>query len=41
MSSETQMLEEFTQEEYKHGFTTNIEADQAPPGLDEDTVRFI
>jgi Fe-S cluster assembly protein SufB len=26
---------------YKHGFVTAIEADEAPPGLDEDTVRFI
>jgi Fe-S cluster assembly protein SufB len=26
---------------YKYGFVTDIEADTAPPGLDEDTVRFI
>jgi len=26
---------------YKYGFVTEIEADSAPPGLDEDTVRFI
>ena len=26
---------------YKYGFVTAIEADEAPPGLDEDTVRFI
>jgi Fe-S cluster assembly protein SufB len=26
---------------YKYGFVTDIEADEAPPGLDEDTVRFI
>jgi Fe-S cluster assembly protein SufB len=30
-----------TGEGYKYGFTTDIEADEAPPGLDEDTVRFI
>src|SRR4051794_41774274 len=29
------------QEGYKYGFVTDIEADTAPPGLSEDTVRFI
>ena len=28
-------------EKYKYGFVTDIEADTAPPGLNEDTVRFI
>jgi Fe-S cluster assembly protein SufB len=28
-------------ESYKYGFVTDIESDQAPPGLNEDTVRFI
>jgi Fe-S cluster assembly protein SufB len=28
-------------EGYKYGFVTDIEAESAPPGLDEDTVRFI
>lgn len=27
--------------DYKYGFVTNIEADEAPKGLSEDTVRFI
>jgi Fe-S cluster assembly protein SufB len=27
--------------EYKYGFVTDIEADSAPPGLNEDIVRFI
>jgi len=27
--------------EYKYGFVTDIEADQAPPGLSEETIRFI
>jgi Fe-S cluster assembly protein SufB len=26
---------------YKYGFVTDIESDTAPPGLNEDTVRFI
>jgi Fe-S cluster assembly protein SufB len=30
-----------SQDGYKYGFVTEIEADEAPPGLDEDTVRFI
>jgi Fe-S cluster assembly protein SufB len=28
-------------QEYKYGFTTDIEAEQAPPGLNEDIIRFI
>jgi Fe-S cluster assembly protein SufB len=28
-------------EGYKYGFFTDIESEQAPPGLNEDTVRFI
>ncbi|NUM89546.1 MAG: Fe-S cluster assembly protein SufB, partial [Bdellovibrionales bacterium] len=28
-------------EEYKYGFTTDIEADQLPPGLDERVIRAI
>ncbi len=27
--------------DYKYGFVTNIEADEAPMGLNEDTIRFI
>ena len=30
-----------SQEGYKYGFVTDIEAETAPPGLTEDTVRFI
>lgn len=41
MSKEIDILEEITTSEYKYGFTTNIEADSAPAGLTEDTVRFI
>ncbi len=26
---------------YKYGFVTDIESEQAPPGLNEDTIRFI
>ena len=27
--------------DYKYGFVTDIEADSAPKGLSEDTIRFI
>jgi Fe-S cluster assembly protein SufB len=35
------ILEQVTTSEYKYGFVTDIEADEAPKGLSEDTVRFI
>jgi len=35
------ILEQVTSSEYKYGFVTNIEADEAPKGLTEDTIRFI
>ena len=41
MSAETDELEQLTNQDYKYGFVTDIEQDSAPPGLDEDTVRFI
>src|SRR4051794_36785951 len=36
-----QTIRTLSQEGYKYGFVTDIEADTAPPGLSEDTVRFI
>ncbi len=41
MSKDDQILEEFASKEYEHGWTVDIEADSAPPGLNEDIVRFI
>ncbi|MEQ8924379.1 MAG: Fe-S cluster assembly protein SufB [Fulvivirga sp.] len=41
MSKDDQILEEFTSKEYEHGWSIDIESDQAPKGLNEDTVRFI
>ncbi len=41
-SSETlHTVRSLSQEGYKYGFVTDIEAETAPPGLTEDTVRFI
>jgi Fe-S cluster assembly protein SufB len=41
MSTATETIEGFVKQEYKYGFVTDIEADSAPPGLNEDIVRFI
>src|SRR5207249_506482 len=41
MAATTETLEQLAQQEYKWGFVTDIEADTLPPGLNEDTVRFI
>ena len=41
MSKDAQILEELTQSDYKYGFESNIEADSAPKGLNEDIIRFI
>jgi Fe-S cluster assembly protein SufB len=41
MSTETNTIEELANKEYKWGFVTDIEADEAPKGLSEGTIRFI
>ena len=41
MSDSMQVLEAQTQSEYKFGFTSEIESDKIPKGLNEDTVRLI
>ncbi len=41
MKSTTSNIQELTSREYKYGFVTPIEADQAPPGLNEDIIRLI
>ncbi len=35
------LLKEVSGSDYKYGFYTDIEMDQAPRGLTEDTIRFI
>jgi Fe-S cluster assembly protein SufB len=35
------VLEEFTGKSYEFGFTTDIESDKAPAGLNEDIIRLI
>jgi len=41
MSTETRNIEELANREYKYGFVTDIEADAAPRGLNEDIIRLI
>ena len=38
--SETEMLKEFSEKEYKYGFVSDIESETLPPGLNEDTIKF-
>jgi Fe-S cluster assembly protein SufB len=41
MGTETNTIEQLANREYKWGFITDIEADAAPRGLNEEIVRFI
>ena len=41
MGKDNQVLEQFTSKEYEHGWTVDLEADEAPKGLSESIVRFI
>lgn len=41
MDESMYILEQTVRNEYKYGFVTDIEADAAPKGLDENTIRFI
>ena len=35
------IIRDITSQEYKYGFTTNVETDVVPAGLSEDVIRFI
>lgn len=41
VSEEDKLLNEVTNKEYEFGFTTDVDADKAPPGLNEDIIRLI
>src|SRR5512136_109511 len=41
MSTATETIEGLVKKEYKYGFYTDVEADSAPPGLNEDIIRLI
>ena len=38
---EKELLEEITGSEYKYGFTSDFDTDEAPKGLNEDIIRLI
>ena len=40
-AEEEKLLNEVTGSEYKYGFISDLEADEAPKGLDESIIRFI
>jgi Fe-S cluster assembly protein SufB len=35
------VVKDVAAQDYKYGFVTDIEAESLPPGLNEDTVRWI
>jgi len=41
LREEKEMLQEVVDREYKWGFTTDVESDTVPPGLNEGVIRFI
>ena len=41
MSTPSSDLDVLTSQDYKYGFVTDIEAESAPPGLNEDIIRWI
>jgi len=38
---DTSSVDHFVRQKYKHGFVTDIESETVPPGLNEETVRWI
>ncbi len=41
MTTATDTIQELAEQKYKYGFVSDIDTDMAPPGLNEDIVRFI
>jgi Fe-S cluster assembly protein SufB len=41
MTDQPDEIQQHLDEGYKHGFTTDIEMESLPPGLNEDVIRFI
>ena len=40
MGNEVDILEKVTSGDYKYGFTTDVEMELAPKGLNEDIIRM-
>ena len=41
MSKEKQIIKKTLEKKYEYGFTTDIEQETIPPGLDEDVIKLI
>ncbi|MCB0355318.1 MAG: Fe-S cluster assembly protein SufB, partial [Bdellovibrionales bacterium] len=41
MTTDTALLEEYSKQDYKYGFFTDIDVDQLPPGLDEGVIALL
>ncbi len=41
MSTNTKNINDFVNDEYEHGFVTDIDSDTVAPGLSEETIAFI
>ena len=41
MSTGNKEVKEQLRKEYRYGWSTDIESDTVPPGLNEDVIRFI
>ncbi len=41
MSKDNQILEDLNSKEYEHGWSVDLETDEAPLGLNEDIIRWI
>ncbi|RMG58112.1 MAG: Fe-S cluster assembly protein SufB, partial [Bacteroidetes bacterium] len=41
LSEDEKLIQEVTEQKYKYGWTTDVESDKAPKGLNEDIIRFI
>ena len=41
MTEDLKIINDLTRNEYKYGFISDIESDNAPKGLSEEIVRFI
>lgn len=40
-NNSSDIIEQIAEKEYEFGFVTDIEMDILPPGLNEETIRFI
>jgi Fe-S cluster assembly protein SufB len=39
--TENELAKDLENQEYKYGFVTNLESEQVPKGLSEETIRII